>query len=130
MVVDMGHIAILDKNNVVESVVKTSDILDMEAHYSALFGKKCIQTSYNTVAGIHLSGGTPINKNYAGNGYHYVDGVGFHPPRPYPSWLLDDSSYLWHAPVPAPNNGNRHYWDENLFNETNYGWMENTHDSV
>jgi hypothetical protein len=71
-----------------------------------------IKTSYNTVGGVHLLGGTPLHKNYAGIGYSW-DGEGFAPPQPYPSWSLDLFSYQWQAPVAMPEEeGKRYAWDE------------------
>ena len=70
-----------------------------------------IKTSYNTVGGVHLLGGEPLHKNYAGIGYSW-DGEGFAPPQPYPSWSLDLFSYLWQAPVAYPEDGKKYSWDE------------------
>jgi hypothetical protein len=72
-----------------------------------------IQTSYNTQGGVHRLGGTPLRKNYAGIGYTY-DRIrdAFIPPKPFPSWVLDEDSCLWNAPVAAPNDGKRYDWDE------------------
>jgi hypothetical protein len=71
-----------------------------------------IKTSYNTVGGVHLLGGEPLHKNYAGIGYSW-DGEGFAPPQPYPSWSLDLFSYQWQAPVAMPEEeGKRYAWDE------------------
>jgi hypothetical protein len=71
-----------------------------------------IQTSYNTHGGIHANGGTPLRKNYAGIGYTY-DAVrdAFIPPSPFASWLLNDDTCLWEAPVAMPADGNFE-WDE------------------
>lgn len=70
-----------------------------------------IKTSYNTIGGVHVLGGEPLHKNYAGIGYSW-DGTGFAPPQPYPSWSLDLFSYLWQAPVAMPEDGKRYTWDE------------------
>jgi len=72
-----------------------------------------IQTSYNTQGGVHRLGGTPLRKNYAGIGYTY-DRIrdAFIPPKPFPSWVLDEDSCLWNAPVATPNDGKRYDWDE------------------
>jgi hypothetical protein len=72
-----------------------------------------IQTSYNTRGGVHMLGGTPLRKNYAGIGYTYDRSRdAFIPPKPFPSWVLDEDSCLWNAPVAAPNDGKRYDWDE------------------
>ena len=77
-----------------------------------------IQTSYNTHGGKHSDGGTPLRKNYAGEGYHY-DGTGFYAPQPYDSWTLNKTSYLWEAPSPRPDDGKEYVWDESA-----KGWQE------
>jgi len=79
-----------------------------------------IKTSYNTQGGVHLLGGEPLHKNYAGIGYSW-DGEGFAPPQPYPSWSLDLFSYLWQAPVAYPEDGKRYTWDE-----ATTSWVEST----
>jgi hypothetical protein len=53
-----------------------------------------------------------LNKNYAGIGFIYVDGVGFHAPQPYPSWTLDSDTYFWEPPVAYPDDGKHYQWDE------------------
>ena len=76
-----------------------------------------VQTSYNTRGGIHYgqdgqpSGREPLRKNYAGIGYTW-DGTGFAAPQPYPSWTLNQDSYIWEAPTPYPNDNKRYSWDE------------------
>jgi hypothetical protein len=72
-----------------------------------------IQTSYNTQGGQHLLGGTPLRKNYAGIGYSY-DAVrdAFIPPTPYASWVLNEDTCLWDAPVAHPADGKDYIWDE------------------
>jgi hypothetical protein len=72
-----------------------------------------IQTSYNTRGGQHPEG-RPLRKNYAGIGYSY-DSVrdAFIPPKPYASWVLNESICLWGAPTPYPTDGKTYNWDEN-----------------
>jgi hypothetical protein len=73
------------------------------------------QTSYNTVGGIHLLGGTPFRKNHAGIGYIYdEDRDAFIPKKPYNSWIFDEISCTWKAPVDRPTDQKYPYiWDEN-----------------
>lgn len=79
-----------------------------------------IQTSYNTKGGVHIEGGIPLRKNYAGIGYTYDSDLdAFIPPKPYPSWVLVEYSCLWSPPVPYPNDGNFYIWDEEVI-----GWIE------
>ena len=79
-----------------------------------------LQTSYNTSGGVHLDGGTPLRKNYAGIGMTY-DSVrdAFIAPQPYPSWTLVEDTCLWEAPVAYPTDDKRYTWDEELTN-----WVE------
>ena len=79
-----------------------------------------IQTSYNTFGGQHKLGGTPLRKNYAGVGYTYDrERDAFIPPKPYPSWTLNDETCLWDAPVAMPTDGKVYRWDEEQIN-----WVE------
>ncbi len=72
-----------------------------------------IQTSYNTYGGQHAQGGIPLRKNYAGIGFTYDSTRdAFIPPQPFPSWLLDEETCLWNAPLPYPNDGKDYVWDE------------------
>ena len=72
-----------------------------------------IQTSYNTHGGQHRNGGTPLRKNYAGIGYSYDRTKdAFIPPKPYPSWVLNEETCLWGAPTPMPTDGKMSGWDE------------------
>jgi hypothetical protein len=100
----MAHYAFLDENNVVIEVIvgknEGEDGVDWEAHYGAFRGQTCKRTSYNTHGGIHSGGGIPFRKNYAGIGYTYdAERDAFIPPRPYASWVLDEQTCLWNAPV-------------------------------
>jgi len=72
-----------------------------------------IQTSYNTYGGQHPEG-RPLRKNYAGIGYSY-DYVrdAFIPPKPYASWVLNEETCLWDAPIACPTDGKIYRWDEN-----------------
>jgi hypothetical protein len=71
------------------------------------------QTSYNTSGGVHLLGGTPLRKNHAGIGYTYDENRdAFIPPKPYASWILNEDTCLWEAPVAYPDDGKRYNWNE------------------
>ena len=113
----MAHYAFLDKSNIVTEVIvgknEGEEGTDWEVHYGNFRGQTCKRTSYNTHAGVHNSGGTPYRKNYAGIGYTYDLGRdAFIPPKPYPSWLLNESTCQWVAPVPYPVDGELYIWDE------------------
>jgi hypothetical protein len=113
----MAHYAFLDENNIVTEVIpgknEGEEGIDWEAHYGAFRGQPCKLTSYNTHGGVHSDGGTPYRKNYAGIGYTFDAGRdAFIAPKPYASWLLNEDSCLWNAPVPYPDDGERYRWDE------------------
>jgi len=72
-----------------------------------------IQTSYNTRGGVHINGGTPLRKNYAGIGFTYDrTRDAFIPPKPYASWVLNEDTCLWDAPVAYPTDGKQYSWNE------------------
>lgn len=107
----MAHFALVNAQGIVEQViVAEQDVID-----SGIFGNPSswVQTSYNTHGGVHSGGGTPLRKNYAGIGFKY-DSVNdaFYAPQPYPSWVLNQESYLWESPVPYPNDSKMYQWDE------------------
>jgi hypothetical protein len=113
----MAHYAFLDENNIVTEVIpgknEGEEGIDWEAHYGAFRGQPCKRTSKNTQGGVHSDGGTPYRKNYAGIGYTFDAGRdAFIAPKPYASWLLNEDSCLWNAPVPYPDDGERYRWDE------------------
>lgn len=113
----MGHYAFLDGNNIVTEVItgkdEGQDGTDWEQHYGNFRGQTCKRTSYNTSGGIHLSGGTPFRKNYAGIGYSYdAERDAFIPPKPFESWVLNEDSCLWEAPVARPDDGGFYNWNE------------------
>ena len=71
------------------------------------------QTSYNTHGGVHSSGGIPLRKNHAGIGYTYdEDRDAFISPKPFNSWVLNEYTCLWEAPIVKPNDENMYYWNE------------------
>jgi len=71
------------------------------------------QTSYNTHGGIHANNETPLRKNHAGIGYTYdEDRDAFIPKKPFKSWVLNESTCLWNAPVSYPNDGEIYSWNE------------------
>ena len=71
------------------------------------------QTSYNTKAGVHTEGGIALRKNHAGIGYVYdEDRDAFIPPKPYKSWILNENTCLWNAPVAKPQDNNMYNWNE------------------
>jgi len=115
----MAHYAALDSSNVVKLIFVGRDEDDLidgvnswEDYYST-DGYIAKRTSYNTYGGAHLSGGTPFRKNYAGIGYTYdAERDAFIAPKPFDSWLLDEATCLWKAPVAYPTDGLTYKWNE------------------
>jgi hypothetical protein len=102
----MAHYAFLDSNNIVTEVIvgknEGEDGIDWEQHYGEFRGQTCKRTSYNTYGGVHLNGGTPLRKNYAGIGFTY-DPIrdAFIPPKPHPDFLLNEDTCTWYTTNPA-----------------------------
>jgi hypothetical protein len=118
----MSHYAQVINNVVQQVIVAEQDFINTLPDSS-----NWIQTSYNTRGGVHYApgagtpdGGEQIRYNYAGIGYNY-DGVGFYAPQPYPSWILDKTTYLWNASIPYPVDGKDYMW-----NESTTSWDEVT----
>lgn len=116
----MAHFAKIDENNTVTQVivVHNNELLENGvenelkgiAFCQSLFGGNWKQTSYN---------GT-MRKNFAGIGYTYDQTRdAFIPPKPYNSWLLDEATCIWSAPVAHPSDGKIYIWDEAVTN-----WVE------
>jgi hypothetical protein len=139
----MAHFANLDFNNQVTGVIVIDDehenngqefinnVLKLEGIW--------VQTSYNTYAGVHLLGGEPLRKNYAGIGFLY-DPIrdAFIPPKPeigewtlheasctwitskpFPSWIFNEEKISWEAPTPYPTDDSTYVWNEEIVN-----WQE------
>jgi hypothetical protein len=71
------------------------------------------QTSYNTHGGVHSFGGTPLRKNFAGIGMIYdEDRDAFIPKKPFNSWILNEDTCLWNAPVAYPQDNYTYRWNE------------------
>jgi hypothetical protein len=104
----MAHFALIENGIVQQVIVAEQEFIDTLHNAPAW-----IQTSYNTKGGVHMLGGTPLRKNYAGIGFAYdPERDAFIPPKEYPSWVLDEASCTWRPPVPAPQNGQKYSWDE------------------
>jgi hypothetical protein len=104
----MAHWAELDDTNKVLRVT-VGDNNEPDEGYQWLIdnlGGRWVQTSYNA-----LTNG--FRKNYAGTGYTYDETRdAFIPPKPYPSWVLDEETCRWESPVQQPNDGKVYVWDE------------------
>lgn len=105
----MSHFAKVENGTVTQVIVAEQDFIN-----SGAVGDPAawVQTSYNTHGGQHPEG-RPLRKNYAGIGYSYDAGRdAFIPPKPHNSWVLDEATCLWNAPVAQPTDGQRYQWDE------------------
>ena len=106
----MAHFAKVVDGKVTQVIVAEPEFFDTFVDSSP---GEWVQTSYNTRGGEHTLGGTPLRKNYAGIGYDYNRQLdAFIPPKPYASWILDEETCLWNAPVAMPTDDKRYAWDE------------------
>ena len=117
----MAHFARLDDTNTVTEVIVVNnfELLDESGNESeqkgidfckSLFGGNWIQTSYNG----------NIRKNFASTGYLYdLIKDAFIPLKPFPSWVLNEDTCTWKAPIPMPDASNLWMWDEE-----NVQWIE------
>ena len=116
----MAHFAKIGVGNIIERVARVSnDIATTEQEgmnfLNNLYKSRDVwkQTSYNTVANVHLSGGTPFRKNHAGIGGRYdSDRDAFIPKKLFASWTLNETTCQWEAPVALPDTENRYNWNE------------------
>jgi hypothetical protein len=119
----MAHFAKLDENNVVVFVtVGRQEDDGKEAELTERTGDVYKQTSYNTRRGVHYNPETgepsadqskALRFNYAGIGFTYdPERDAFIPPKPFESWVLDEATCLWVAPIPYPEDGGVYSWDE------------------
>ena len=112
----MAHYAFLDENNIVTEVIVGKDETELiesltpEEWYGNFRGQKCVRTSYHG----------NIRKNYASIGYIY-DPIrdAFYSPQPFASWILNENTCIWEAPVALPDTENYYEWDE-----TNKAWKQ------
>ena len=114
----MGHFAKVN-NGIVEQVI----VAEPEFFQTFVDSSpgEWIQTSYNTHGGQHPEG-RPLRKNYAGIGFTYDrTRDAFIPPKPYASWVLNETTCLWDSPVPYPTDGKKYQWDE-----ATTSWIEMT----
>jgi hypothetical protein len=122
----MAHFVKLNDNNIIEQVivVHNNELLDETGNESeqkgidfciAHYEGRWIQTSYNA----------NFRKNYAGVGFLY-DPIrdAFIPPKKYESWILDEETCRWTAPIPMPNDEKEYYWSEEEGN-----WLQALPDS-
>ena len=131
----MAHFARVNSENIVTYVTVVDDLIitdengiereelgveHLKTTIPDSINDRWIQTSYNTSKGIHLLGGTPFRKNFAGiDGTYDEVNDAFVPHKPYESWTLDEETYTWNSPLPQPE------LTEEQFNEGfSYLWSE------
>jgi protease II len=133
----MSHFAKVESGLVTDVVVAEQDFIDTQEG-------TWVQTSYNTHGNKHYAVGdydTPddglaIRANYAGVGFTYDESNDvFYAPQPYPSWTLNNTTWLWNAPIPEPEDYDTkiYEWDEAAYNmdnqgENSVGWIVQTPD--
>ena len=125
----MAYYAVLDDNNYVIDMKSAGHENDWDGEIG-WFNQLSIvhkRTCPNTLGGVHYTNeilsqdqSKAFRKNYAGIGYYY-DSIrdAFIPPKPFPSWTLNEDSCLWDSPVPYPNDGKMYRWNEDILN-----WQE------
>jgi len=113
----MAHYAHIT-NGIVDQVI----VIEADVLATGNWGNpsEWVQTSYNTQGGVHTQGGSPLRKNFAGIGYTYdSDRDAFIPPKPFASWLLNETTCLWDAPTAMPTDGKQYQW-----RESDTSWVE------
>jgi hypothetical protein len=106
----MAHFAKVKNGIVTNVIVADQDFVDSYIDHEA---GRWIQTSYNTIGGVHTEGGTPLRKNFASIGGVYdAERDAFYLQQPYPSWTLNEDTCLWNPPVAYPDDGNIYIWNE------------------
>lgn len=115
----MAHYAKVENEFVTQVIVAEQDFIDTQEG-------NWIQTSYNTREGKHYApnsntedDGTPLRKNFAGVGFTYNSSRdAFIPPQPHTHWTLNETTCVWEAPVPYPDDGKDYIWNEVIINWT------------
>lgn len=115
----MGHYSKVLNGKVINCIVAEAEFFDTFIDDSP---GEWIQTSYNTRGGIHYQPNTDIPSEDQSKALRYnfgsidmlYDSVAdaFYRPQPYPSWILNTTTYLWEPPVPYPTDEQRYDWNE------------------
>jgi len=117
----MGHFAKVVNKIVTEVIVAEQDVIDAFPDADLW-----VQTSYNTLNGEHLLGGTPLRKNFAGVGFTYdLERDAFIPPSPHRTWVLNETECVYECPqaVPDLDENQRARWSDDLYESTGNGWI-------
>lgn len=135
----MAHFAKIDSNNIVEEIIVVNNavLLDGDGVEQEQLGIDFLsnltghanwkQTSYNTISGQHTDGGTPLRKNFAKIGMIYdATKNAFYESQDYPSWVLNDTTCIWEAPIARPSDDSHetpYTWNEDAYQADNTkGW--------
>jgi hypothetical protein len=109
----MSHFAKVTNGKVTQVIVAEKEFFDTFVDSSP---GTWLQTSYNTHGNQHPEG-RPLRGNYAGIGYTYdATNDVFYAPQPFPSWILNNTTWLWEAPVTYPTDGKDYKWNELIIN--------------
>jgi hypothetical protein len=109
----MSHYAKVVDGKVTQVIVAEQEFFDTFVDSSP---GAWLQTSYNTHGNQHPEG-RPLRGNYAGIGYNYdATNDVFYAPQPFPSWILNNTTWLWEAPVAMPTDGKDYKWNESITN--------------
>lgn len=136
----MAHYAFIDENNIVVKVITgvdendtanlPSEFSSWEEFYADQQGITCKRTSYNTIFNTHINEGTPFRGNYACVGGVYdTDNDVFLPEKIYDSWVLDETTWDYVAPIDKPDTNPDYYkWNEQAYqddtaNPKTEGWV-------
>jgi hypothetical protein len=107
----MAHFAILKAGNIVDQVVVVSNDIATSEQAGIDFLKNLYKNQHLPILQTSYNGN--IRKNYAGIGYQYDQTRdAFIPPKPFDSWILNEDTCLWEAPVALPDTENRYTWNE------------------
>ena len=109
----MSHFAKVVDGKVTQVIVAEKEFFDIFVDSSP---GTWLQTSYNTHGNQHPEG-RPLRGNYAGIGYTYdATNDVFYAPQPFPSWILNNTTWTWEAPVAYPTDGKQYKWNESITN--------------
>lgn len=115
----MAYFAKLDENNLVLDVVSVDnkELINSQGQESEALGIAFLITLTGYPYWVQTSYNANFRMNYAGIGFTYSKSLdAFIPPQPYPSWLLNETTCQWYAPVPMPDDGKIYVWDESIVN--------------
>jgi hypothetical protein len=111
----MAHFAKIENETVLEVIVVSNDVLEYNGDFpnSEKSGQKFLESCGIEGAWLQTSYNNNFRGNYAQVGFSYdKDLDAFLPPKPYPSWSLDQSTYQWVPPIPYLEGEDSYSWNE------------------